>query len=102
MPKVLDVLERSALPTIESTLTKIGVQPARYNRSKCPIHSGDNPIAFSFDDERGIWHCFRCGTGVGATTFMAKDLRTDFEGVLSFLSMQTGNRPPKLNREAVG
>jgi len=33
-------------------------------RGRCPLHGGDNPTAFSVDDERGLWHCFTaCGGG---------------------------------------
>lgn len=47
---------------IEAYLRDHGVE-LRQNRSRCPVHDGDNPYSFSVDAEKQLWHCFSCGAG---------------------------------------
>ena len=38
---------------------------------KHPIHGSSTGGNFSINIEKGLWHCFRCGTGGGAVTLIA-------------------------------
>lgn len=59
------------------TLIERYVQRAAYRGPKgrgcCPIHQGDNPQAFSFDLERGVWTC-HAGCGGGGIVDLARKL----------------------------
>jgi hypothetical protein len=95
------MIDRSALPTIESVLRELGVQPGRHNRSRCPIHGGDNPTALSFDDEKGVWYCHRCGVGGDVIDLVENALKTDFKGALSSLGVSGSRKPRKHRLKAV-
>jgi len=57
------MIPRSQLPAISRILSQLGIKPGRRGRTACPIHRGDNQQAFSYDDDKGYWHCFRCNKG---------------------------------------
>ena len=46
--------------TLQQYLHDQGVE-VRHNRTRCPVHGGDNPQSFSIVPESQRWHCFRCG-----------------------------------------
>lgn len=95
------MIDRSVLSKIETVLVQLGIQPGRHNRSRCPIHRGDNPTAFSFDDNEGLWYCHRCGTGGDVINLVEQALKTDFKGALQFLGMPARGKRPKPNLDAV-
>jgi len=97
----IKMIDQSLLPKIESVLVMLGIQPGKHNRSKCPIHLGDNPTAFSFDSDEGVWYCHRCGTGGDTINLVEKALKTDFKGALQFLGMQGLGKPLKPNLKAL-
>ena len=51
------VLEYYGAKCISTSYTEV--------RSECVLHGGDNPSAFSYNIERGIWSCFSHGCGAG-------------------------------------
>jgi hypothetical protein len=86
-------IDRAALPTIEETLKRLGAKP-KHRRSDCPIHRGDNPQAFSFNDAEGVWYCHRCGKGGDVVALVQLALDTDFPGALRWFGLEPG-QPPK-------
>jgi DNA primase len=54
--------ELRARISIEDYLRSRGVE-VRRNRARCIVHRGDNPQSFSINPEKGLWHCFSCGSG---------------------------------------
>ena len=47
-------------------LIALGFQrPKRGTRTQCALCNAKNPRTFSFDTNRGLWHCFRCDRGGG-------------------------------------
>jgi len=65
----LDFDRLKALVSVGEVLSAYGLDAGLVRRGMrlrgcCPLHGGDNPTAFSVDDERGLWHCFTaCGGG---------------------------------------
>jgi len=90
-------MDRCRLPKISETLQQLGVE-ARRNRSRCPIHGGNNSQALSFDDEAGHWYCHRCAEGGDVVRLVERTLDTDFRGALCFFGLEPG-RPPAPNPE---
>jgi DNA primase len=85
---------RADVPSISNILSRLDVSPGRRGRTQCPIHRGDNHQAFSYDDHRGHWFCFRCGVGGDAIELVKRVLDTDFKGALRWLGLEPG-RPPQ-------
>jgi len=93
------MIDPHALPKISEILHHLGMEPRR-NRSKCPIHGGDNPQSLSFNDDAGHWFCHRCGIGGDAVELVRRSLDTDFRGALRFFGLEPG-RPPAPDPERV-
>lgn len=90
------MIDRTALPSISRVLSDMGLNPGRYGRTKCPIHGGDNRQAFSYDDKRGVWYCFRCGIGGDVVELVKRSQDVDFVGALKWL----GQKPDFLTAPA--
>lgn len=41
-------------------------------RIPCPIHGGENWSSFSVDEDKGLFHCFKCGAAGDVVTLLAK------------------------------
>ena len=58
-----DIVEAA---NFHALLIALGFQrPKRGTRTQCALCNAKNPTTFSFDTNRGLWHCFRCGSGGG-------------------------------------
>jgi DNA primase len=99
------MIDRSGLPRISDILSRLRVPPGRRGRTCCPIHQGDNPQAFSYDDEKGQWYCFRCGLGGDAVELVKKSLDVNFKEALQWLDIAPGTSsildPESLRRKKV-
>ncbi len=84
------MIDRAALPSISNILAELGISPNRHGRTKCPIHGGDNRQAFSYNDDKGVWYCFRCGFGGDAIDLVKRAMDTDFIGALRWLGLEPG------------
>ena len=80
----------NGLPPISTVLTRLGVPIGRRGRTCCPIHRGDNPTAFVYDDDKGRWYCFRCGIGGDVISLVMKSLDIDFKAALQWLGVLPG------------
>ncbi len=87
------MIDRSTLPKISNTLQRLDVPVGRHGRTVCPIHRGDNRQAFSYDDAKGQWFCFRCNIGGDVVRLVEKALQTDFKGALKWLGIEPGQAP---------
>ena len=95
------MINQTALPKISEILSRLGIEPGGHKRTGCPIHRGDNKQAFSYDDSKGQWFCFRCGFGGDGITLIEKALDTDFKGALRWLGLEPGKPPaPDLRQRA--
>lgn len=52
----MNASEIATLISWSRVLVEVGVDPGRGGRTRCPVHNGDNPIAFSYYDQIGKAH----------------------------------------------
>lgn len=94
------MIDRNDLPSISDILSRLRVSPGRRGRTRCPIHQGDNAQAFSYDDAKGQWYCFRCGFGGDAVQLVKRSLDVDFKEALQWLGITPG-RPSMPDPESL-
>lgn len=91
-----EVLDRVRVSDIVSAL---GIHlPRRGNRTKCPIHRGDNPT-FSFDEKKGVWYCFACGEGGGKVALVRRALGYEPKASLEWIAELAGVPLAKWTRD---
>lgn len=71
-------------------------------RACCPFHNEKTP-SFMVSREKGMWHCFGCGRGGDAFSFVQEMEGLDFPEVLRLLAKRTGveirDYDPKLSSQ---
>ncbi|PIP16667.1 MAG: DNA primase, partial [bacterium (Candidatus Ratteibacteria) CG23_combo_of_CG06-09_8_20_14_all_48_7] len=67
------------------TLKKTG----RYYKALCPFHSEKTP-SFIVTPEKGIFHCFGCGTGGDVISFLMRMESLTFSEAVASLAKKTG------------
>ncbi len=88
MDQVSEVREKTDLPSLISeyiSLKKFG----RNFKANCPFHQEKTP-SFVVSPERQIWHCFGCGKGGDAFTFLMEYENMEFVEALRFLAKKVG------------
>ncbi len=61
----------------------------RTHRSRCVLHGGENPTAFSWRED-GRWHCFNCGAGGDQIALVRTVRDCGFREALAFLAELAG------------
>jgi DNA primase len=74
-----------ALVEARTRLRKVG---GRYT-GLCPFHQEKTP-SFSVSPDRGTYHCFGCGVGGDAITFVQESESLDFVGAIEWLAERFG------------
>ncbi len=64
-------------------------QAGQHFKGLCPFHNEKTP-SFVVSPERGIWHCFGCGAGGDAFSFLQKIEGIEFKEALKTLADRTG------------
>ena len=82
-----EILDRVKVADIVSAL---GVPlPRRGNRTRCPIHKGDN-LTLSINEQKGVWHCFGCGEGGGKVQLVRRALNLEPQRSLEWIGGLAG------------
>ncbi len=85
-------------PTLELIKTKIPISqllqsyniPTNRNPTLCPLHSSKGGKCLSFNDSKGLWHCFHCNKGGSIfDLFMLKE-NVDFNKSAEALAEKSG------------
>ena len=70
-------------------------------RGPCPLHGGDNGSSLSVSESKGLWHCFTCGRGGDAVTWVIERWDMTFIEAIRFLSVLTGIETPDRNSASI-
>jgi hypothetical protein len=82
-----EIIDRVSMPEL---LRALGFSPGKGKRTRCILHGGKNPTAFSFDSDKGVWHCFVCGEGGGKMRLVQRVLGLDPRTALAWLGDLAG------------
>lgn len=96
--EVAEIREKIDLPNLISEyipLKKIGSN----FKTNCPFHQEKTP-SFVVSPERQIWHCFGCGKGGDAFSFLMEYENMDFPEALRTLAKKTGVKLKDSNFQA--
>ena len=73
----------------------LALQPSGKNyRALCPFHSEKTP-SFLVSREKQIYHCFGCGEGGNALTFLMKYEKLTFPEAIRYLAERAGIKLPE-------
>jgi DNA primase len=67
----------------------------------CPFH-GEKTPSFSVNEERGFFHCFGCGVGGNAFTFLTRIENISFPEAVRRLALKAGVSLPQAERDPQG
>jgi DNA primase len=81
---VEEVKAAADLVAVVGGRTQLRKQGARHV-GRCPFHEERTP-SFSVNGERGFYHCFGCGAGGDAITFVRETEGLDFAGAIEWLA----------------
>lgn len=85
---VTQIKDRLSITEVISPYVKL-TRAGRSLRGLCPFHKEKTP-SFHVSPERGTWHCFGCGLGGDAFSFIEKVEGVDFKGALRILAEKAG------------
>jgi DNA primase len=86
--KVNEVRERASILEIVSDYVSLRKSGANY-QGICPFH-GEKTGSFNVNPARGIFHCFGCGVGGNAISFIMKIEGLSFPEAVKFLAKRVG------------
>lgn len=88
MDQVSEIREKIDLPTLISEYIPLKKAGSNF-KTNCPFHQEKSP-SFVVSPERQIWHCFGCGKGGDAYSFLMEYENMDFPEALRLLAKKTG------------
>uniref|UniRef100_A0A831UAU1 DNA primase n=1 Tax=Geobacter metallireducens TaxID=28232 RepID=A0A831UAU1_GEOME len=86
--KIREVRERASILDVVSDYVSLRKSGANY-QGLCPFH-GEKTPSFNVNPARGIFHCFGCGVGGNAITFIARMEGLSFPEAVKFLAKRVG------------
>lgn len=86
--EVAQIREKIDLPTLISEYIPLKKMGSNF-KTNCPFHQEKTP-SFVVSPERQIWHCFGCGKGGDAYSFLMEYENMDFPEALRLLAKKTG------------
>jgi DNA primase len=94
--KIAEVRERAGIVEVISDYISLKKSGANF-QGLCPFH-GEKTPSFNVNPARGIFHCFGCGVGGNAVTFVMKMEGLSFPEAVKLLAKRVGveieDRPP--------
>lgn len=100
---IQQVLDRTNIVELIGSYLPLRQAGSRW-KGLCPFHTEKTP-SFMVNPERQIFHCFGCGKGGSAVTFLMEQERFSFPEAVRFLADRAGIRVPTARgneREAEG
>ncbi len=88
MDQVGDIREKIDIVSLISEFIPLKRTGANF-KSNCPFHNEKSP-SFVVSPERQIWHCFGCGKGGDAYTFLMEYEHLEFPEALRMLAKRAG------------
>jgi len=86
--KIAEVRERAGIVEVVSDYISLKKSGANY-LGLCPFH-GEKTPSFNVNPARGIFHCFGCGVGGNAVTFVMKMEGISFPEAVKLLAKRVG------------
>lgn len=86
--KIREVRERASIIDVVSDYVSLRKSGANF-QGLCPFH-GEKTPSFNVNPARGIFHCFGCGVGGNAVTFIMKMEGLSFPEAVKFLAKRVG------------
>lgn len=88
MDQVSEIRDKIDLPTLISEYIPLKKSGSNF-KTNCPFHQEKSP-SFVVSPERQIWHCFGCGKGGDAFSFLMEYENMDFPEALRVLAKKAG------------
>lgn len=85
---VAQIKERLGIQEVIAPYVKL-TRAGKSLRGLCPFHK-EKTSSFHVSPDRGSWHCFGCGLGGDAFSFIEKVEGVDFKGALKILAEKAG------------
>jgi DNA primase len=98
--KVAEVREKTDIVEVINDYVQLKKQ-GRHYLGLCPFH-GENTPSFSVSPERQLYHCFGCGAGGNAITFLMEHDGLTFVEAIQSLAVKTGTELPELEDQYPG
>lgn len=98
--KVAEVREKTDIVEVINDYVQLKKQGKHY-LGLCPFH-GENTPSFSVSPERQLYHCFGCGAGGNAITFLMEHDGLTFVEAIQSLAVKTGTELPELEDQYPG
>src|SRR3974390_3418133 len=99
--KVQEVRERASILDVISDYVSLRKSGANF-QGLCPFHAEKTP-SFNVNPARGIFHCFGCGAGGNAFSFVMRMEGLSFPEAVKFLAKRVGvtieDRPPTVQEK---
>lgn len=92
------VLERTDIAELIGSYTPLKRAGKNY-KALCPFHNEKTP-SFVVTPDKQIFHCFGCGAGGNAISFIVKQERMDFPEAVRFLAAKAGIEVPDRGHDA--
>ena len=86
--KINEVRERASIVEVVGDYVSLRKSGSNY-QGLCPFH-GEKTPSFNVNPARGIFHCFGCGVGGNALTFIMKMEGLPFPEAVKFLAKRVG------------
>ena len=94
---IQELKSRTAIEEVISEYVQLKKSGRNY-MGLCPFHNEKTP-SFSVSPENGFFHCFGCGAGGDAITFIRKIENLDYVEAVNLLAARVGMTVPKDNRD---